>query len=73
MYSTEWTEIQKRKKENILLQQITYWKNIECYEKYNWKIKKSTNLLHKLIINKVDIYNKPEIANSFNDFFTSIG
>ena len=72
MYSTEWTEIQKRKKENILLQHITYWKNIECYEKYNWKIKKSTNLPCKLIINKVDVYNKPEIANAFNDFF-SIG
>ena len=34
---------------------------------------KSTNLLRKLIINKVNVYNKPEIADAFNDFFTNIG
>ena len=34
---------------------------------------KSTNLPRKRTINKVDVYNKPEIANAFNDFFTNIG
>ena len=37
-----------------------------------WKIK-STNLPPKLTINKVDVYNKPKIADTFNDFFTNIG
>ena len=34
---------------------------------------KSTNLPCKLTISKMDVYNKPEIANAFNDFFTNIG
>ena len=34
---------------------------------------KSTNLPRKLTINKVDVYNKREIADAFNDFFTNIG
>ena len=34
---------------------------------------KLTNLPRKLTINKVDVYNKPEIADAFNDFFTNIG
>ena len=34
---------------------------------------KSTNLPRKLRINKVDVYNKTEIADAFNDFFTNIG
>ena len=34
---------------------------------------KLTNLPRKLTIKKVDVYNIPEIANSFNDFFTNIG
>ena len=34
---------------------------------------KSTNLARKLTINKVDVYHKPEIADTFNDFFTNIG
>ena len=34
---------------------------------------KSTYLPGKFIINKVDVYNKPEIADTFNDFFTIIG
>ena len=34
---------------------------------------KSTNLPCKLAINKVDVYNKPKIADDFNDFFTNIG
>ena len=34
---------------------------------------KSTNLLRKLTINKVNAYNKPEIANAFNEFLTNIG
>ena len=34
---------------------------------------KSTNLPRKLTINRVDIYNKREIADAFNDFFTNIG
>ena len=34
---------------------------------------KLTNLPHKVTINKVDVYDKPEIANAFNDFFTNIG
>ena len=34
---------------------------------------KSTNLPRKLTINKVDVYNKPEIADGFNYFFTNIG
>ena len=38
----------------------------------NSKIK-STNLPRKLTINKVDVYNKPKIADAFNDFFTNIG
>ena len=33
----------------------------------------STNLPRKLTINKVDVYNKPEIDYAFNDFFTNIG
>ena len=33
---------------------------------------KSTDLQRKLTINKVDVYNKPEIAVAFNDFFTNI-
>ena len=34
---------------------------------------KSTNLPQKLTINKVNVYNKREIADAFNDFFTNIG
>ena len=34
---------------------------------------KLTNLRGKLTINKVDVYNKPEIADTFNDFFINIG
>ena len=34
---------------------------------------KSANLPRKLTINKVDAYNKSEIAHTFNDFFTNIG
>ena len=34
---------------------------------------KSTNLPRKLTINKVNVYNRPEIAGAFNDFFTNIG
>ena len=34
---------------------------------------KSTNFPRKLTINKVDVYNKPEIADFFNEFFTNIG
>ena len=34
---------------------------------------KPTNLPSKLTINKVDVCNKPEIADAFNDFFTNIG
>ena len=34
---------------------------------------KSTNLPRKLTINKMDVYNKPEIADASNDFFTNIG
>ena len=34
---------------------------------------KSTNFPRKLTINKVDVYNKPEIADAFNDFFTYVG
>ena len=29
---------------------------------------KTTNLPRKLRINKVDVYNKPKIADAFNDF-----
>ena len=47
---------------------------MECYERYNWKIKKkSANIPCKLTIKKVNAYNKPEIVNTFNDFFTNIG
>ena len=31
------------------------------------------NLPRKLTIEKVDVYNKPETADAFNDFFTNIG
>ena len=34
---------------------------------------KLTNFQRKLTINKVDDYNKPEIADTFNDFVTNIG
>ena len=34
---------------------------------------KSTNLPCKLSVNKVDVYNKPKIANALNYFFTNIG
>ena len=34
---------------------------------------KLTNFQRKLTINKVDVYNKPEIADTFNDFVTNIG
>ena len=34
---------------------------------------KSRNLPRKFTINKVDVYNKPKIADAFNDFFTNIG
>ena len=34
---------------------------------------KSTNLPRKITVNKVDVYNKREIVDSFNDFFTNIG
>ena len=37
-----------------------------------WKIK-LTNLPLKLTVNKVDVYNNPEIADASNDFFTNIG
>ena len=33
---------------------------------------KSPNLLRELIISKVDVYSKPEIADAFNDFFTNV-
>ena len=33
---------------------------------------KSPNLLRKLIISKVDVYSKPEIADAFNNFFTNV-
>ena len=46
---------------------------MKCYERYNWKIKKKlTNLPRKLTINKVDVYNKSEIADAFNHFFANI-
>ena len=34
---------------------------------------KLTNLPQKLTINKVDVYDKPEIVDAFHDFFTNIG
>ena len=34
---------------------------------------KSTNLPRKLKIIKGDVYNKPEIADAFNEFFANIG
>ena len=34
---------------------------------------KSTNLPRKLTINKVDVFNKPKIADAFNDVNTNIG
>ena len=33
---------------------------------------KSPNVLRKLIISKMDVYSKPEIADAFNDFFTNV-
>ena len=35
--------------------------------------KKTTNLPCKLTIKKMDVYNKPKIADAFNDFFINIG
>ena len=37
------------------------------------KSKKKSRNLHKLTINKADVYNKSEIADAFNDLFTNIG
>ena len=34
-----------------------------------WRYKKT----RKLTINKMDVYDKPEIANALNDFFRNIG
>ena len=34
---------------------------------------KSTNLPRELTINKLDVYNKQEIPDAFNNFFTNIG
>ena len=34
---------------------------------------KSTNFPRKITINKVEVSNKPEIADAFNDFVTNIG
>ena len=34
---------------------------------------KSKNIPRKLIINKMDVYNKHKTANAFNDFFENIG
>ena len=34
---------------------------------------KSANLPCKLRISKVDVYSKPKIANTFNNFLTNIG
>ena len=34
---------------------------------------KSTNLPRKLLINKVDVYNKTKMADAFNDSFINIG
>ena len=33
----------------------------------------STNLPSQLTISKADVYNKPEIADVFNDFFKNVG
>ena len=40
---------------------------MECYERYN---SKTRNLPRKLTINKVHVYNKPQIADAFDNFFT---
>ena len=46
---------------------------MECYERCNWKIKnKIDKLPRKLTINKVNVHNKPEIADAFNHLFTNI-
>ena len=34
---------------------------------------KLTNLPCKVTNNKVDVYNKPEMVNAFNYFFTNVG
>ena len=47
---------------------------MECYESFNWKMKiKAANIPRRFKINKVDVYNKSELANTSNGFFTNIG
>ena len=36
-------------------------------------ITEKLNLPHKLTFNKVEVYNKPKISNTFNNFFINIG
>ena len=59
----------------VFLNVLEIFKKMECYERYNCRKSKikSTNIPRKLTINKVDVYNKPEIADAFNGFFTNIG
>ena len=47
---------------------------MECYERYNWKIKNKIDKSSRILaISRVDVYNKPEIAEAFVDFCTNIG
>ena len=61
----------KQRKYNTL---TNYLNVLEILKKHGmlWNII-STNLPRKLTINKVDVYNKPEIADAFNNLFTNIG
>ena len=73
-------EIIKKKAQKI------YYSNklLECNGdiKKTWNVMKDiigkskiklTNLPCKFTINKVDVYNKPEMVNAFNYFFTNVG
>ena len=71
---------QLKRKQRKYTTPTKYLNVLEIYRKWNvmkditGKSKvKSTNLPSKLTTNKVDVYNKPEIADSFNDLFTNIG
>ena len=70
---------QSKRKQRKYTTPINYLNVLEILKKWNvmkdiiGKSKiKSTNFPHKFTINKMDIYNKPEIADAFNDFFTNI-
>ena len=73
--------LKKLKRKQRKFTTLTKYLNVLEIFKKTWDIMKdiiekskikSPNLLRKLIINKMDVYSKPEIADAFNDFFTNV-